>query len=162
MTRILAVSDSHGDENGLRHLLEQVWKQTGPIDAYFHLGDGARDFQRLDKLIWSRDPQAVRLGVKGNCDLGMDLPERLIRQVGPWRVLLTHGHRYHVKDTLDVLEDEAWAEECDIALFGHTHIPYHARGLTLLVNPGAAMDGWAALITGDRESGPSVRSLRFD
>ena len=161
MTRILVMSDSHGDESGLRELLREVWQQTGPIDAYFHLGDGARDFQRLDKLIWTRDPQAVRLGVKGNCDLGMDLPERLIRRVGPWRVMLTHGHRYHVKDTCDVLEDEAWAEECDIALFGHTHIPYRRQGLVLLVNPGSVRDGSAALSTGDRESGPSVRLLHF-
>ena len=48
MLRALVLSDIHGDDTGLRWLLEQVWKDVGPIDAYLCLGDGVRDFERVE------------------------------------------------------------------------------------------------------------------
>ena len=47
MTRIRVMSDSHGDENGLRDLLREVWQQTGPIDAYFGFRLGTLEYRSV-------------------------------------------------------------------------------------------------------------------
>lgn len=147
MTRAIVLSDSHGDESGLRWLLEQCWRYVGPVDAYFHCGDGARDFQRLERFIRARDEQALLLGVKGNCDYFDDVPETRVVPLGSARLLLTHGHRFQVKRTYAALDIEAAQNGCQGALFGHTHQPLVEQRQTLLVNPGSAADGHLAVLT---------------
>ena len=55
------MSDTHGDENTLRWLLEQLWKTSGKIDVYLHLGDGVNDFWQVERFIGSHDPSAAIL-----------------------------------------------------------------------------------------------------
>ena len=54
-------------------------------------------------------------------------------------MLITHGDRYGVKYELNNLYYRALEAEVDIALFGHTHIPYmeEVKGIWLF-NPGSA------------------------
>ena len=51
MLRALVLSDIHGEDTTFRWLLEQVWRDVGPIDYYLCLGDGVRDFQRVEGFI---------------------------------------------------------------------------------------------------------------
>ena len=144
--RVLVMSDTHGDDFGLRWILEECWKRVGPIDAYIHCGDGGMDFQRVENFIRARDPHTLMYQVKGNCDLGLDLPEVQEITLGGAKLLLTHGHRYQVKHTYAPLEIEAHHRGCAAALFGHTHLPYIEQRRVLLVNPGSARGDTLALL----------------
>ena len=121
--RVIVLSDSHGEDTNLRWMLEQCWRMVGPVDAYIHCGDGARDFQRLENFIRARDGHALLIGVKGNCDFFDDVPEITQITLGGVRILVTHGHRFQVKRTYAALDMEAKQRECRVALFGHTHQP---------------------------------------
>lgn len=147
--RILLLSDSHGYLEELYWTVEQTWKQTGPIDAYIHCGDGARDLDRISFAVRERDPSAVFYSVRGNCDFSPEYPDKLILPFGGISFLITHGHFYHVKSTLALLERQAADSGCRVALFGHTHSPLWDMKKVMLINPGAAMNGKAALIETD-------------
>ena len=144
--RVLVMSDSHGDDFTLRWLLEECWKLVGPIDAYIHCGDGAREFQRIENFIHTRDEHALCLGVKGNNDFGVELPDTQEITLGGAKLLITHGHRFQVKHTYAPLEIEALHRGCAAALFGHTHQPWVEQRLVLLVNPGCAAGETLALL----------------
>lgn len=158
--RALVLSDIHGDLTTLRWLLEQVWKQTGPIDGYFCLGDGVRDFQHMENFIRARDENALLVAVCGNCDWGVDVPEREIISFGGANIYLTHGHYHRVKSTLTYLKDAARDAQCTIALYGHTHVPDVEPGVPMLVNPGAAKDDRCALLE-VTDGKPRVRLLNL-
>lgn len=147
--KVIVVSDSHGEENNLRWLLEQCWKYVGPVGAYIHLGDGARDFQRLENFIRARDEHALLIGVKGNCDFFEDVPEITQATLGGVPILMTHGHRFQVKSTYAALDMEARQRGCQVALFGHTHRACMEQRHALLVNPGSAASDSLAILTID-------------
>ena len=158
MIRALILSDIHGETTTLRWLLEEVWKQVGPIDAYICLGDGVRDFESAESFIRGRDPQATMYAVKGNNDFARDVPDRLTIHLGGLRIFLTHGHMQRVKSTMDYLVSAARAEGADIALYGHTHCADVEYFTPWLINPGAARDDCCALL--EIENGkPSVKML---
>lgn len=159
--RCIVISDSHGREDNLRWMLEQCWKTVGPVDCYLHCGDGAFDFQRLENFIRRRDEHAFLQGVRGNCDFGIpNLMEKQVLSLGGASILLTHGHRYHVKSTLTELDDAAREHGCTIALFGHTHQPLMEQRRTLLINPGSAADGRMALLELN-EGKPRINLLSY-
>lgn len=145
--RIIVLSDSHGEENNLRWMLEQCWRMVGPVDAYIHCGDGVRDFQRVENFIRTRDEHALLISVKGNCDFfeqAAELEQITLDGVG---ILITHGHRFQVKSTYAALDMEARRRGCAVALFGHTHTPCVEQRNALLVNPGSAATDTLALLT---------------
>ena len=146
MTRALILSDIHGEANNLRWLLEEVWKQVGPIDAYICLGDGVRDFDNAEAFIRNRDPHASMYAVRGNCDFVSSYPDRLVIHLGGLKIYLTHGHIHRVKGGLDYLYGAARAEGVDIALYGHTHRANVEYTTPLLINPGAAENDCCALL----------------
>lgn len=159
--KALVMSDIHGDDTKLRAILDKAWKQTGPVDAYFCLGDGVRDFERVEMFLRAHDPDALMYAVKGNNDFAvMNAPDRLVVPFGGIRVFLTHGHFLRVKQTLVLLDEAAEAEGCAVALYGHTHCPDVETRRTIMVNPGAACEGQMALL--EVEDGkPRVSLLRF-
>ena len=114
--------------------------------GYIHLGDGALDFQRVENFIRTRDPHALTYQVKGNCDMGVDLPEVQEIALGGVKLLATHGHRYQVKSTFTPIDVEAHHRGCAAALFGHTHQAYIEQRRTLLVNPGSARGDTLAML----------------
>ena len=75
--------------------------------------------------------------VKGNCDFGGAEAEELVQILGH-KILLTHGHNYGVKYSIDRLCYAAEEKQAEAAFFGHTHRPlvdyYHG---ILLFNPGS-------------------------
>lgn len=145
MLRALVLSDIHGEDTTLRWLLEQVWKETGPIDAYLCLGDGVRDFDRVESFIRQRDEHALMYAVKGNNDW-CDEPLLRIIELGGVRIFMTHGHNQRVKSTMHYLQDAVRNANCDVGLYGHTHCPDIEMNVPLLVNPGAVCRERCALL----------------
>jgi len=159
--RAIVLSDSHGAEDTLRWMLTECWKQVGPVDAYLHCGDGAREFARLAAFLHARDEHALLMGVRGNCDFACrDVPETQVLSLGGARIFMTHGHLYRAKATLLDLDYAARERECSITLFGHTHQPCVETRGTLMINPGSAADSRLALLEVD-EGRPRVRLLSF-
>ena len=159
--RALIFSDSHGDESNLRWIAKQV-AQRGPMDAYVHCGDGAREFDRLANFLLALSPQAALYGVKGNCDLCVDVPAQRIMRLGGAGVLITHGHLQGVKLTLGALAPAARQAGCSVVLFGHTHHPtLEERDGILLMNPGSAQRGYAALLQVDAAGHAQGELLSF-
>ena len=67
----------------------------------------------------------------------MGYPERLVTQLGPTRIIQTHGisSRSILVSKIGFVGQE---EEADICLYGHLHIPdAWKEGRTLFVNPGS-------------------------
>ena len=160
--RALIFSDSHGDEENLRWMAE-LMSRRGLVDAYVHCGDGAQDFERVENYLLTLSPQARIYGVRGNCDYFVhDVPDQRVMRLGTVNVLITHGHLYGVKTTLSLLPRPAKELGCSVALFGHTHRPtLEERDGILLMNPGTAQRGYAALLTIDEAGKPKGELLAF-
>lgn len=128
--RILIVSDTHGQEDNL----EKVLQKTGMPDHVIHLGDSENGEAHIREMITC--PLHI---VAGNCDFFSRLPKTQIVEIGNLRILITHGHYYYVSvGTRDLVED-AKANGCAVAMFGHTHRPFFDqsdREVTVL-NPGS-------------------------
>lgn len=130
MRRVLIVSDSHGNNDNVREAI----KKAGKIDLMIHLGDVGRDY--LEVEIMSGVPTYI---VAGNNDYGRGLRDMCIIYIGEHRCLLTHGHRQHVHFGVDRLRYLALENECDIAMYGHTHVPFleEAPEDVTILNPGS-------------------------
>lgn len=128
--KILVVSDTHGREENL----ERVLRDAGLPDCLIHLGDYEGGEARIQEMA-----QCPLYMVAGNCDFFSRLPKTQIVEIGGLRILITHGHYYYVSvGTRDLIE-EARANGCGVAMFGHTHRPFLDRSdeeVTLL-NPGS-------------------------
>ena len=131
MTKVLVLSDSHGSREALERILQ---KEHKTIDALIFLGDGLRDLE----LALTHYPKLRAYSVAGNCDYGALEPTDGLAAFDQVVVFYTHGHMYGVKYDLDTLADAATARGAEVALFGHTHIPYAPhRGKVFLFNPGS-------------------------
>ena len=137
--KILVFSDSHGV---IKNMTEAIDAHYPNIDLIIHLGDGAKEFDRL-----SEKYREVRFfGVRGNCDLFNEagLMTTNLLELDGYRILCTHGHEYKVKYTLDNLHYAALEKKCNIALFGHTHSAYKrydSENEIYLFNPGSISRG---------------------
>jgi putative phosphoesterase len=129
--KIGIISDSHGDNSAV----EMAVKHMTGVDAIIHLGDYARDSKYIKKLY----PGQLYV-VSGNCDFftDADTPSELVLEMEGKRFLVTHGHKYRVKDGLNTLYYRGLELDVDIVLFGHTHSSQIVRveGMVLL-NPGS-------------------------
>ena len=130
--RVGVFSDSHGDQKALYDLMEKM----GYLDAVCFLGDVSRDAMFLSDLCSGLPQKPAFYGVRGNNDLASMLPDSLIADLGGVRAYMTHGHLCAGPLSLAY---RALENECSVALFGHTHIPFYSyeQGV-LLVNPGSA------------------------
>lgn len=128
MKTLIILSDTHGNRN----VAEQLSALAAENDYVVHLGDGAGDMKELRNLY----PEKV-YACTGNCDLYAPLPEEDVLEVEGVRIFYCHGHRYGVKNDLETLASAAKACDCQIALYGHTHLAKISviDGVTL-INPG--------------------------
>ena len=123
------VSDSHGSLPSL----ERAFEAMQPIELLLHAGDYCRDARAFAK---KRRLQAE--WVCGNCDMEFNTAEERVLHLMGHTILLTHGHRYNVKRTMDELCARAGELKADVCVFGHTHIPLLERiGDCLFLNPGS-------------------------
>ena len=136
MTRVLVVSDTHGNEWALWQALEE----QPAARVVFHLGDGAREAEEVA----SRCPDREFHLVRGNNDWGRfgQLAETGLAIVAGKRIFFTHGHQYGVKMGLYRVACAARERRADVLLFGHTHEPLvdYDDGLYIL-NPGSLSYG---------------------
>lgn len=128
--KVLIIADVHSDDAMLR----QVIDCESDANAIIFLGDG---LQSVELLRETRTMPRIYV-VRGNCDLACTDPSEALAGFGGALVFYTHGNGYDVKWTTSALKSAARARGADVALFGHTHVPYYEydEGLYLF-NPGA-------------------------
>lgn len=153
--KILVVSDSHGSYQSLKMILHQT-----PCDAMIFCGDGFCDIARLiDETAENENLQKFIPGVigvvEGNNDADI-YPVRNISSTDPYyiefkiplfntieicgkKIFFTHGHRNAVYIGCDQVVALAKKYECEIALYGHTHVASEQffLGDVLALNPGS-------------------------
>ena len=133
MLRILIMSDSHGRNENVELAIAQVREEIGEIQMLIHLGD-VGDARELESL--AGVPCYI---VRGNTDYDAKLLNANVIEAGGHRIFATHGHLYQVDMRLDLLRFAALENDCDIAMYGHTHVPYLEEDpddITIL-NPGS-------------------------
>lgn len=133
MLRILIMSDSHGRNENVELAIAQVREEIGEFQMLIHLGDvgDAREIESLAGV-----PCYI---VRGNTDYDAKLLNANVIEAGGHRIFATHGHLYQVDTRLDLLRFAALENDCDIAMYGHTHVPYLEEDpddITIL-NPGS-------------------------
>lgn len=143
--KIAVFSDSHGSSRGMVNAV----REYAP-DQIIHLGDGNADIRALEREF----PQIPVCAVSGNCDRDCYESEYKVIKLGGINAFITHGHRYAVRyGKLDTLLYAAECNECQLAMFGHTHKAgfEQIEGIFVL-NPGTAGVGsdrtWAKLEIG--------------
>lgn len=116
-------------------------------DLIIHLGDHDRDTLCLEREF----PDIPLYRVCGNCDFAPIAPIADIVPLGPVKALICHGHTYNVDwGGVDSLVYAAEERGCQLALYGHTHVPEQRQiGGVTVVNPGTAGKGrrlsWALI-----------------
>ena len=139
MFRILVLSDSHSDAASLKYAV----KNEPQAQAILFLGDGLRDFEELPYI-----PGVYTAAVRGNCD-GAFLPYPLFRAeiLGGKKIYMSHGHAEHVKYGNTEFINTARLYNADIAIHGHTHVPYTdcIDGLHIM-NPGSVRENSCGII----------------
>lgn len=131
MERILVFSDTHGSIDGAEKAFDSIAGVTGVI----HLGDYTTDADRLSEHI----APVPFYNIAGNNDFFTDLPMEKVIEIAGKKIFLCHGHQY-VRGYTDMsqLIEKSVELKADIALFGHTHIPFNEKidGI-LYANPGS-------------------------
>jgi putative phosphoesterase len=147
MIRLGAVGDIHGNLAGLRMALNQM----GRIDVLLFTGDGYRDLSQMKAEL-----DVAITGVAGNCDFVSAYPAQQVIVVAGYRILITHGHLYGVKQGLTRLAIAGQAAAADLVVFGHTHQPLDELWKNVrLFNPGS-------LSAGRSGSAPSYGLIELD
>ncbi len=138
--RIVVVSDSHSNK---WNLLEAIEREASADYVYF-LGDGYRDIESAYSKLSNKHSFVM---VRGNCDLGSDLPDNDTRIINGIKVYATHGHNERVKFGTFNLEYMARENEYGLVLYGHTHQPTtnYIDGIHFF-NPGSVKDGFYGVV----------------
>lgn len=128
--RILAISDSHKNT----FVIEKIILREPTAKHIFFLGDCAGD---IEDLIYEFDDRCFHI-VSGNCDFFSLYPSSGIEILDGRRIFYTHGHTLGVKHGLDNLINTARSNNCQLALYGHTHASQilYDEGI-YIVNPGS-------------------------
>ena len=126
--RIGVLGDIHGNLRGL----ERALRTMGPIDHLLFTGDGYREISKIKHNL-----SVPIIGVAGNCDFSTEYPSEQIFQLESHQVMLTHGHRYGVKQGLTTISLAGRERGVNLIVFGHTHLPLNTEweGIKLF-NPG--------------------------
>jgi hypothetical protein len=129
MTKVIILSDIHNNTASLRKI-DGILTES---DYVIFLGDGISALYPYKNLLGDR-----LIMVKGNCDIFSQLSEEVVTEIDGFKIFITHGHKYHVKEYLDDLMQKAKETDADIVLYGHTHVAYtdYIDGRTV-INPGS-------------------------
>lgn len=129
MIKIIVISDTHRDFDALYDIVND----NEHADMFIHLGDGEHEFDDVRNLF----PEKAFLFVKGNNDWS-DSPICRTFTYGGHKFYLTHGHSFDRHSVHSFIAATAKANNCDVALFGHTHIPfYEVMNDVHVFNPGS-------------------------
>lgn len=152
--KILIVSDSHGVSDNVLRAIDK----TNP-DHFIHLGDIEDDPEEIIKHFSS--PILPRIFIKGNCDYGgrESLWKNAVFDLNGHRFYCCHGHSEKVNYGLATLALTCAEERCDIALFGHTHVPFDSSGLAVKNPPYYEEDNFSSFNPGLRILNPGSITL---
>lgn len=114
--KIVVISDTHGNSD----IFYDIISRNQTADLFIHLGDGEREFEDMRNAF----PLSAFLMVRGNNDWGSAPLVNTINLEGH-RIYMTHGHRFGGMSITSYAASAAKTNECEIALFGHTHIPFY-------------------------------------
>ncbi len=131
--KILIVSDTHGRLDNL----EEAAGRTENFEYLIHCGDVEDQEEDVREL--AAEYHADCTIVRGNNDWDSDLPMSEVVDLGKFRLFVTHGHRLSVSYGTDTLKKEAEKAGCNVAVYGHIHVPVIDESdpaLTVL-NPGS-------------------------
>ncbi|NLI91805.1 MAG: metallophosphoesterase family protein [Peptococcaceae bacterium] len=126
------LSDTHIRKD--RTLPRFVWESLLGVDKILHAGDIVNE-NVLEELALI----APVIAVGGNCDWWVkDLPDKIITDLGPFRIGITHGYLGKGSNTPERAYNTFSEDHVDLIVFGHSHIPYKSfhHGI-LLFNPGS-------------------------
>lgn len=142
--KVVILSDTHGSTQAV----ERVFSEQPDAELYLHAGDVLSDAKYLASLVGAElnageqdesvSPRVI--GVPGNTDWpdGNQPLARVVCAAGH-RILLVHGHSFGVQYTTKFFAEAAAESNCDIAVYGHTHIVDVSPGTPITVlNPGSA------------------------
>lgn len=128
--RIAVISDSHGRSDRIEEIIE-----AQPTARHiFFLGDLTADAENAGYIYPGRELHIV----SGNCDIFKQYPCEATAEVCGHRIFYAHGHTLGVKYGTERLLKAAAENNCDIVLYGHTHVSsiLYENGV-YLVNPGS-------------------------
>lgn len=128
--RIVVISDSHKR----RGVIDKILSAQPEAEHIFFLGDNVSDIEDYEFIY----PDKAFHTVCGNCDFASLLPTVGAEIINGCKILYTHGHNFGVKYGLGELKRTARENNCQIALYGHTHISkiLYEDGI-YFVNPGS-------------------------
>ncbi|MGM0470971.1 MAG: metallophosphoesterase family protein [Bacillota bacterium] len=127
--KLVVISDTHGSQERI----EEVIDREADFDYLIHAGDHLTD---VDFAVDNQSWQVIT--VKGNCDRGLTGEVEKLFTVNGKQILLTHGHKYALKQGLTRLSYRVAEVEADIVIFGHTHISLNQSvDGRLYFNPGS-------------------------
>ena len=136
--KLLVLSDTHGCIQTLKAVLSWAKDRippNGTICAAAFLGDGLSDLRTAaDATGFFCDWNVI----SGNNDHDYALPEAAVFDFCENRFFICHGHRHSLYGGYHTLVTAARSADANMALFGHTHVPYHktVNGVQL-INPGS-------------------------
>ena len=139
--KILLVSDTHGRTCTLEKLLEVYRDSVGLV---CHMGDYGSDLRKFESEYGNMQFAAVN----GNTDFYLQGQTEQILEIGQinekkLRLLITHGHKFGVKRSLDRLIYYAKEMDVNAVFFGHTHEPVcFAKDGIFFMNPGSLTFGY--------------------
>lgn len=128
--RIVIISDSHKNQGAI----DKILSAQPQASHLFFLGDNTYDIEDFEILY----PNIKFHIVSGNCDYFSSFSSVGVEKINGVGIFYTHGHNYGVKSTLEHLKKAALERNCQIALYGHTHIAktLYEDGI-YIVNPGS-------------------------
>lgn len=137
--KAVLLSDSHGRVGNLITAAENEKN----ADMVLFMGDMHSDAEEL-MLAY---PKMLVAEVIGNNDFFVkSVPEDRFFEFGGKKIFMTHGHKYKVKLSQELLLSKAKELGADICVFGHTHSSMlDVRDGITLINPGSAQRSYAVL-----------------
>lgn len=123
----MVLSDSHGDLSSAHKIL-----QTEKFDMILHLGDCIEDMKELKNCY-----DIPIEGVIGNVDYITDGEDKKFLTIEGHKILMCHGHKYKVNQSIEYLVTFGKNRGVDIILFGHTHTPVIMKTSPAVMNPGS-------------------------
>ena len=127
--KILVTSDTHGIYDSISDYI----LMHDDIDLLIHAGDGIDDCKYINY-----ETGIDYYAVKGNNDYISNESYEKVIEIEGRKIFLTHGHKQYVSFGYNNIIESALENECDIAIFGHTHKFLNTtKSNILLLNPGS-------------------------
>lgn len=134
--KIIVMADTHMPKKSVK-FPNRLCQELEHAELIIHAGD----WQTLEVYEELKKYGEVH-GVYGNVDdeeIIQQLPKKKVINVAGWKIGIVHGHG--AKKTTEKRAMEAFEEELDMIIFGHSHLPLlRYIGKTMLFNPGSATD----------------------